>query len=191
MSGSDPSAPEQAVESGRARFDRLIPAIYERLRVLAAREVRGDRQQTSPSSVVHETYVRLAGRSRLEWQDRAHLIAIAAAEMRRVLVDRARRTLRHKRGGGVWRRVDLHDLATRDGCPAIDILALEEALRSLEALNLRYCRIAEMRIFGELSHRESAQVLDVSEETVKKSWRFARAWLQARLAGTGPISNRH
>ena len=166
----------------RAAIHRLMPLVYDELRAIArGRGVRARPDDTlQTTALVHEAFVKLAGRSRLAVQDRHHFFALAAKAMRQLAVDYARRQAAEKRGGGVVASVD--DV---DRIPAVepepDVLALDEALGRLASLDESLSRIVELRYFGGLSVEETAQVLGCSARTVKRDWRKARALLHADL----------
>lgn len=166
-----------------AALDRMMPLVYDELRRMARRylshERRGHTLQTS--ALVHEAYLRLVDESRMQWQDRAHFFGVAAQMMRFILVDHARRRLGAKRGGGAV-HVTLDEKISGGADPALGVLALDEALAKLAALDPRKSRVAELRIFGGLTPTETAEVLQVSEATITRDWRMARAWLQRALA---------
>jgi RNA polymerase sigma factor (TIGR02999 family) len=137
------------------------------------------------TAVVHEAYLRMLGKD-LEWQDRAHFLALAAREMRRLLVDHARGRNRDKRGGE-WQRISFTSAGegALGGGQPIDVLAVEEALTKLESFDERKARITDLIVFGGLTIPETAAALGVSEATVNRDWRMAKAWLQHELrAGT-------
>jgi RNA polymerase sigma factor (TIGR02999 family) len=165
----------------REALDRLMPIVYDELRVLAsrqlAREWRQDRMQTT--AVVSEAYVKLFGQREVDWQNRGHFFAIAAQMMRRILVDHARRRQAAKRDGATYR------LQTEPGLEDVDrdpeLLALDEALTGLETLDVRQARIVELRFFGGLTVEETAEVTGISPATVKREWQTARAWLAREI----------
>src|SRR5262245_13541338 len=172
----------------REALDRLIPVVYEELRTLAsrqlAREWRHDRLQTT--SVVNEAYVKLFGQREVDWQNRGHFFAIAAQLMRRILVDHVRRERREKHGGGVV-HVELSDAVSKPNETPIDLvdaIALDAALRKLEALDPDQGRVVELRFFGGLTVEETAAVLGVSPATVKREWAVAKGWLYRELTGS-------
>lgn len=160
----------------------LVAVVYNDLKRMAAGELRGERTGGSPSSLIHETFERLVGNSNMAWEDRAHFFAVAAREMRRVLIDRARTAGALKRGGG-RRRVSLADADQGADDMTIELLAVAEAVEMLGRRNRRHQQVAELRLFGEMTCKEIGHVLGYSEETVKKDWRFVRAWLRRALAG--------
>ena len=161
---------------------QLLPLVYQELRALAARYLRGERAGVSlqPTDLVHEAYLRLIELDRIDWKGRAHFFAMAATQMRRVLVDHARAAETAKRGGRPTRITLSEDLATTPE-RSVDFLVLDQALTRLAARNDRQGRVAEMRLFGGLEVKEVALYLRVSERTVKEDWRVARAWLLKEL----------
>ena len=166
-------------------LDRLIPVVYDELRRLAARymgrEEQGHTLQTT--ALVHEAYMRLAKEQDRTWQDRAHFFAVAAQIMRNLLVDHARAGNRAKRGGG---QADIPlDEAPELSVDPDALLILDSALHRLANMDTRAARIFELRFFVGLSNHEIAAVLDLSEPTVKRDWRAAKAWLQVELRGSG------
>lgn len=165
-------------------LDRLMPLVEAELRRLAraymARERRGHTLQTT--ALVNEAFLRLTDARRVRWQDRAHFLGIAARLMRRVLVDHARRRGYRKRGGDA-QRVTLYDGAATSPDPGLDVVALDLALEALAKIDERKSRIIELRFFGGLSVEDTANVLHVSADTVKRDWRLAKLWLLRELEG--------
>jgi RNA polymerase sigma factor (TIGR02999 family) len=163
--------------------DRVYALLYDELRALADRAMsreRGD-HTLQTTALVHESYVRLATGAQVEWRDRAHFMALAARVMRQVLVDHARARGRGKRGGGLQRVTLTGDLAAAPQPGNFDALDLERALDVLAAEHPEKARVVEMRFFGGMSQDEIAEVEAVTTRTVERHWRFARAWLLARL----------
>ncbi len=160
---------------------RLLELVYEDLRRLAAAYLKNERnaQTLQPTALVHEAFVRLADWQNVSWQSRAHFFAAAAKVMRNVLVDNARSKLARKRDFG--QRITLDEVAGYPAEREFDLLALEEALVSLEQVDERQARVVELRFFGGLTNKETAHVLGVSEKTVKNEWEFAKAWFQREL----------
>lgn len=171
---------------GNPSVDLLLPTIYDELRSLAGRYLRGESKVTlHPTSLVHEAYLRLSEQRRLAWNDRTHFFRLAAQTMRRVLVDHHRQRLAQKRGGDDLRITLVDSLAV--AAPAgVDLLALEEALSRLEALDPQQARIVELRFFAGMTVEESAEALGISPATVKRDWAMAKAWLSVEISGTGP-----
>ncbi len=166
---------------------RLIDLTYERLRQLAAGYLRRERPDHTlqATALVHEAYVRLVDPEKVSWQGRTHFLAIAAHEMRRVLVNHARERNRLKRGGG-RARVVLDEALLPTGDRGVDTLDLDEALEDLSALDERQGQIVVLRFFAGLTVEEVAARLGSSAKTVEKDWRFARAWLHKRLLRSSP-----
>jgi RNA polymerase sigma factor (TIGR02999 family) len=165
-------------------LERLMPLIEAELRRLArsymTRERRGHTLQ--PTALINEAFLRLTGARRVQWQDRAHFLGISARLMRRVLVDHARTRGYHKRGGGA-QRVALDEALAATPGPDLDVVALDRALEQLAAVDVRKSRVIELRFFGGLSVEETAEVLHVSPDTVKRDWRLAKLWLLRELEG--------
>jgi RNA polymerase sigma factor (TIGR02999 family) len=160
-------------------MEELFPVVYGRLRELAGAYLRklGPAPTMNPTTIVHEAFIKLADRG--DWKNRTHLLGVAAVAMRGILVDHARRRSAKKRGGG-QRRLRLSSQCLRDEHPT-DALAIHELLDILAGLHARQAKIVELRFFGGMSIQDVAAFLDVSESTVEADWRFARAWLSARL----------
>jgi len=170
-------------DGDEAALDELLRAIYPELRRVAARQLRGERAGHSlqPTAVAHDVYMRLVDQRRVTWQNRAHFLAIAARLTRRVLVDHARRRAAWKRGLGA-RHVPLDEIdVAAPASPETDLVALDDALRRLAALDPRQARVVELRFFGGLSIEDTAGVLGVSIATVKRDWITARLWLFDQL----------
>ena len=168
--------------------ERLMEAVYGDLRRRAAAFLRRERQAHTlqPTALVHEAFLRLVDQSRASWKNRAQFLAVAARMMRRVLVDHARARGARKRDAGL--RVSLDDAPelAEAGTTDVDLLALDQALQALAALDERQATIVELRYFAGLTVEEAAEVLDVSPATVKRDWVAARAWLFQRLRGSRP-----
>lgn len=174
-------------QGNHSAFEELIPVVYDELRRLAHHHLRGERRNHTlqTAELVHETYVRLVDSSRVRWQNRAHFFAVAAQCMRRILVDAARARQALKRGGDHV-RVDLDAELTLAEAPNLDLVALDEALHALAAMDDRRSRVVELRFFGGLSVEETAQLLEVSPETVMRDWKVAKAWLFKQLNPAAP-----
>jgi RNA polymerase sigma-70 factor (ECF subfamily) len=172
-------------------LERLLPLVYGELRRIATQQLRRERagHTLAPTAVVHELYFKLIDQSRTSWQNRAHFFGLAAQLMRRILVDHARARHAEKRGGLVT-RISLEQMLEDGGEPsgehagaAEDVLAINEALEQLAAIDPDQARIVELRFFGGLTVEETASVLKRSPRTVKREWRLARAWLFRALRG--------
>ena len=172
-----------AASAGHARTAvELMPLVYDELRRLAnnylRREAAGHTLQ--PTALVNEAYLKLVGQ-KTNWQNRAHFFAISAKLMRRILVDHARQRQAAKRGGSEQQRISITSAETIMKQPAIDLLALNEALDELAQMDMQQGRIVELKFFGGLSIEETAEVLGISHATVERDWKMARAWLRRQL----------
>ncbi len=167
-----------------AAVDELVPVVYEQLRRLARRHLAGQRRGHSLQTVdlVNEAYLKLARCPGAGWKDRAHFVAVASRAMRCVLVDHARSRAYAKRGGNPI-RVSLADAEPGVDPGSAEILAVHEALTRLTQLDPRKGRIVELRYFGGLADEEIAEVVGLSSRTVKREWRWAKAWLHRELGG--------
>lgn len=161
---------------------RLIQGVYTELHSLAERYMRRERpgHTLQPTALVHEAYLRLSRNRQLRFRDRTHFLAIAATEMRRVLVDHARAVQSRRRGGRATRAALTDDLSPASG-PSVEILTLDEALVRLGRRSPRQARVAEMRLFSGMSVAEIAGIARVSERTVKYDWQVAQAYLARAL----------
>lgn len=170
----------------RQAGEELLPLVYAELRQVARRYMRRERSDHTLQStaLVHEAYLRLVDKKEVAWQDRAHFFALAAREMRRILVEHARARKAEKRGGPAV-KLPLEEAEAVAEQKDEEILALEEALGALEALDPQQARIVEMRYFGGLKVEELAVVLGVSTATVDRKWRTARAWLYRKVGQAG------
>ena len=165
----------------RAAEEQLIPLVYEELRRLAYAYMRKERtgHTLQPTALVHEAYIRLLPQ-RVSWQSRAHFMGIAAQQMRRILVDYARKRQAEKREGDENKLCLDEALVMARQHPA-KLVAMEEALERFASEHNRQCQVVELRFFGGYLEQEIAQILGISVETVKRDWRFARAWLSLEL----------
>jgi RNA polymerase sigma factor (TIGR02999 family) len=172
------------MDEGRQSLDSLLPIVYQELRRLAASYLRREKpgQTLQPTALVHEAYLRLMKDRPDRWQNRAHFCAIAAHSMRQILIERARARGAQKRGGG-RPRVTLDEALVAGGERSIDLVALDEALERLAAMDPEQARLVELRFFGGLTVEETAEALDMSPATVKRHWTVARAWLARELEG--------
>jgi RNA polymerase sigma factor (TIGR02999 family) len=164
-----------------AALQRLVPLVYQELRRVASARLRAERPGhiLQTTALVHEAYLRLVDLDRLNVRNRAHLLALAARLMRQVLVDHARRSRAHKRAGAT---ISVDDVSIPTEPPGVDVLALDEALDDLMAVDPRLSRIVELKFFAGLTISETAQALGISTATVERDWTVARAWLHRRLS---------
>jgi RNA polymerase sigma factor (TIGR02999 family) len=175
------------VESEQQSLDSLLPIVYQELRRLAAGYLRRERpgQTLQPTALVHEAYLRLMKDRPDRWKNRAHFCAIAAHSMRQILIERARARGALKRGGA-QPRVTLDEALVAGGTQSFDILALDDALERLGALDPEQARLVELRFFGGLTVEETAEAMSISPATVKRHWAITRAWLARELEGSPP-----
>jgi RNA polymerase sigma factor (TIGR02999 family) len=163
-------------------LDRLVPQIHRELRKLAASYMRKERPDHTlqPTALVNEAFLKLIDQRAVRWQNRAHFFGIAAQAMRRILVDHARAHAAGKRGDGI-RKVPLDDAMMIGGTVDIDLLALDESLTRLAAIDPQQSRVVELRFFGGLTMEETAEVMHISPATVGREWTMAKAWLFAEM----------
>lgn len=166
-------------------LDRLMPLVYDELRRISHRQLRGERpgHTLSTTALVHEAYLKLVDIEAVDWRDRAHFFAMAGRSMRRILIDHARTRKRKKRGGDRV-RVPLDRVIDVSMERADTLLALDQALDRLESRNERQSRVVHCRFFAGLSVKETAAALGISQATVKRDWAYSRAWLNRALAVT-------
>jgi RNA polymerase sigma factor (TIGR02999 family) len=172
-----------AVRDGeRQAMDRLFELVYERLHRIAHGQLGGRRSRVTldTTALVHEAYLKLVDQNRVDWRDRNHFFAVSARAMRQILVDHVRGRLAQKRGAGA-RHTELDESRVGFEGRVVDLLALDDALRKLEELSERLCRVVELRFFAGLSVDEIAGVTGVTSRTVKRDWRKARAFLFSKL----------
>lgn len=169
-------------EGDKAALDALVPMVHNELRRLAHRHMRqeGSGAAFQTTELVNEVYLKLIDCSRVRWQDRAHFFALSSQLMRRILVDLARSRRYAKRGGEAI-RVTFEKVLESSGLSAPNWVALDDALNALEAFDARKCRMVEMRFFGGLSVEETAEALQVSQDTIQRDWRFVKTWLRREL----------
>jgi RNA polymerase sigma factor (TIGR02999 family) len=175
----------QAWREGDERaLDKLMPLVYQELHRLAQHYMAGESpgHTLQTTALVNEAYLRLVGTGKLNFQNRTHFFAVSAQLMRRILVEFARRRGSLKRGGDV-QRVSLEESVVVYGERGADLVALDDALIALAAIDARRSRVVEMRFFGGLSVAETAEVLKVSPETVMHDWKLAKAWLLREMSG--------
>jgi RNA polymerase sigma factor (TIGR02999 family) len=177
----------RAGEGDSRAADELLPLVYGKLRALAGELMLRERvdHTLQPTALVHEAYLKLVDQTRARWEDRAHFFSVAAQALRRILVDHARKHVRAKRGG-MRTRLQLDEGLIAAYEETIDLLSLDEALRSLAEQDAQRARVVELRFFGGLTIDEAAAALDVSTRTVERQWRYARAWLYRELSDGHP-----
>ncbi len=173
----------QAVDAGDPQAaDQLLPLVYEELRRLAAARMAQEKpgQTLQATALVHEAWLRLAGADPQRWDNRRHFFAAAAESMRRILVEKARRRLRVRHGGGL-ERVNLDDVEIPGGVREEQLVAVDDALAELEREDPRKAEVVKLRYFVGMTNRETAEATGLSEATVERHWSFAKAWLFSRL----------
>ena len=166
----------------KAALDRLTPLIYDELHRLAHNYIRRERpgHTLQTTALVNEAYLQLVGQKDVAWANRAHFFAVSAQVMRHILVDYARQRSSSKRGGSLQKvSLDAEVIVSQER--AHELVALDEALDALNELHPRRRKVVELRYFGGLNNTEAAAVLEVSEATIERDWRFARAWLYREL----------
>ncbi len=167
----------------RAAFDALMPLVYDELHQMAHRYMRRERpgHTLQTTALINEAYLRLIDQKRVRWQNRAHFFAVAAQAMRRIVIDHARKQSYAKRGGGIH-KISLDEAAVMSEERAADLLALDEALSSLASIDEQQSRVVELRFFGGLKIAETAEVMKLSEDMVKREWGTAKAWLYREMS---------
>ena len=170
----------------RTVVDAMLPRVYDELRAMARRQLRGERADhtLNTTALVHEAYEKLVQQDRMTWQNRAHFLSIAALSMRRILLNYARDRAAQKRGGGAPVATFEDGMAPRT-VRVEELIDLDDALNRLEERSERQSQVVTYRFFGGLTQREIAEVLGVSEPTVRRDWRLARAWLSRELRSVG------
>lgn len=166
----------------RASLDQLLPIVYQELRRIAGNYLRRENtgHTLQPTALVHEAWLRLIDQTRVNWRNRAQFFGVAAQLMRRILVDHAKTKHREKRGGDAV-KFSLDDVINLSQERAADLLALDDALDGLARIDGRKSRVVELRYFGGFSVEETAQILEVSPETVMRDWKMAKAWLYQQI----------
>lgn len=175
---------EQWAEGDQRALDELTPVVYRELRQIAVGYLRNERPDHTlqPTALVHEAYLRLIDQKSTRWRNRTHFFGVAAHLMREILVDHARRRHAGKRSG---QRMQLEQLVNLPNSGGGELLALDDALKALEKVDTRKSKAVELRYFGGLSLPEIAEVLDISEITVRRDLRMAQAWLYQAMRLTG------
>lgn len=176
----------QTADDNREAVDALMPLVYDALHRMAAQRLRSERvnHTLTPTSLVHEAYLKLVDQDQVGWRNRAHFYAVAATAMRRILISYARARLAQKRGGGQV-LVTFDEEAAPGVAGPEEIIGLDEALGRLKELSVRQSQVVEMRFFGGMKSEAIATVLGVSVPTVQREWRLARAWLSRELGDRG------
>lgn len=173
---------KEAQQGDRPAYDRLLSLVYDQLKRVARGQIRREREghTLDTTGLVHETYMKLVDQSQAQWQDRSHFYGIAARAMRQILIDYARRRAAQKRGGA-WERTTLDEQRLAAESPLEDLVALDDALERLDALDARLRQVVEYRFFAGLTEEETARILGVTTRTVQRDWAKARAWLYKEL----------
>jgi RNA polymerase sigma factor (TIGR02999 family) len=166
----------------KTALDQLLPIVYQELRRMAGNYLRQENpgHTLQPTALVHEAWLRLIDQTRVTWQNRAQFFGVAAQLMRRILVDHAKTKHREKRGGEAI-KLSLDDVINLSRERAAGLLALDDALDDLARIDGRKSRVVELRYFGGFSVEETAQILEVSPETVMRDWKLAKAWLYQQI----------
>jgi RNA polymerase sigma factor (TIGR02999 family) len=165
-------------------LQKLMPLVYDQLHAAARRYMAGERagHTLQTTALIHETYLRLVDVRRVEWQDRAHFLAVCAQLMRRILIDFARSRAYQKRGGAAH-HVNFDEALVVTAQPDFNLVALDDALNRLAKMDERKGKVVELRFFGGLDVKETAEVMKVSCDTVMRDWKFAKVWLLRELRG--------
>jgi RNA polymerase sigma factor (TIGR02999 family) len=171
-----------AKSGNRNALDELLPLVYDELRRVASRQLASERKNHTlqATALVHEAYLRLIGQHSVDWQNRLHFFSIAAEMMRRILVTHAIAKKAEKRGSGEL-TISLEDVVTLPNKQDVDIVSLDETLKELAKFDEQQAKIVELKFFGGLTNEEIAEVLGISDSTVKREWRSAKAWLISRM----------
>ena len=176
-------------EGDQEALNKLIPLVYDELHKLASRYLRRERRDHTlqTTAVVHEAYLKLVNQRDANFENRLHFFAVAAQIMRRILVDYARRHHASKRGGDLY-KLSLDEALVTSEEKGADLLALDEALERLAAIDPRQSRVVELRIFAGLTLEETAQALNISPSTVRREWSMAKAWLHRQIKNQRPLT---
>ena len=174
-------------EGDQEALNKLIPLVYDELHKLASRYLRRERRDHTlqTTALVHEAYLKLVNQRDANFENRLHFFAVAAQIMRRILVDYARRHHASKRGGDLY-KLSLDEALVTSEEKGADLLALDEALERLAAIDPRQSRVVELRIFAGLTLEETAQALNISPSTVRREWSMAKAWLHRQIKNNDP-----
>ncbi len=172
----------EVANGNRTRINQLIPVVYNELHQIAEKQMYGEKRLNTinPTALAHEAYLKLVNQQDFHWNDRCHFFAVAAQSMRRIIIDYARSGKAQKRNGQKITLAFAEENQVQE-VPADEILALNEALEQLKAINLRQHQVIEYWFFGGLTHEEIAGLLDISIPSVRRDWRLARVWLSREL----------
>jgi RNA polymerase sigma factor (TIGR02999 family) len=174
-------------QGDRDAMEKLVPLVYGELHRLARRYIAAERpgHTLQATALVNEAYLKLVDSENMTWEGRAHFFGVCAHVMRRILVDWARSRQAQKRGSDA-RKLELDDALVAAAQPGTDLVAVDDALKALADIDPRKSRIVELRFFGGMSVKETAEVLKISNETVHRDWRLAKSWLRRELRGDRP-----
>ena len=172
----------RAQDGDKNALDELLPLVYNELRLVAGNQLRNERgdHTLQATALVHEAYLRLLEQKNVDWKNRLHFFSIASEMMRRILVNYAVKRNAQKRGDGATKIV-LDEAVSYTKQRDFDLVALDEALTELAKFDEKQTRIVELRFFGGLTIEETAEILEISDSTVKREWRMAKAWLKTKL----------
>ncbi len=173
---------KKAQTGDKYALDELLPLVYNELRRIAGSQLKNERgdHTLQATALVHEAYLRLIEQRDVDWNNRLHFFSIAAEMMRRILVNYAVQRNAKKRGDGAA-RISLDEAVSFEDKRDLELIALDDALKNLAEFDQTQARIVELRFFGGLTIEETAEVLDISDSTVKREWRMAKAWLKTRI----------
>jgi len=181
----------EASRGNRRALSDLAPLVYDELRAIAGSVLKGQPagHTLRTTALVHEAFVRLVDQTKIDFEGRSHFFGVAARAMRHVLVDHARRRSALKRGGGEGSRIPLEEIMEALDASEVDLVSLDDCLTRLSDLDERKGRVVELRFFAGLGVSEVAGILNVSERTVERDWRMARAWLYREMSGAPSDEN--
>ena len=175
---------QKSTSGNRNALDELLPLVYDELKRVASRQLASERKNHTlqATALVHEAYLRLIGQNSVDWQNRLHFFSLAAEMMRRILVNHAIAKKADKRGSGAMTiSLDEIEVESFPQKQDIDLVLLDEALKELAKYDAQQAKIVELKFFGGLTNEEIANVLDISDSTIKREWRSAKAWLLAKI----------
>lgn len=173
---------KRAQDGDESALNEFLPLVYNELRRVAANQLKSERgdHTLQATALVHEAYLRLLEQKEVDWRNRAHFFSIAAEMMRRILVNYAVQRSAKKRGDGAT-KISLDEAVSYSHKRDFDLVALDDALKTLAEFDEKQAKIVELRFFGGLTIEETAEVLEISDSTVKREWRMAKAWLKTKL----------